>query len=168
MQRLNPMQGLNLAKGSFPAKQCRSGAKIGRKLAHYVSRNSQNGAPGSRKVRRKSLPRSFERTGGLNPSEQAVQSRQHAWSNGKRELLVRVPAQLGSALSDNLAEFLGFARLRPTRRSGSTPTNFICTATIRRKASTGLWLFRNSRENEILFESQPNISNGLARRESEF
>jgi hypothetical protein len=50
---------------------------------------------------------------GVNPSEQAVQSGQHAWSNRKRELLVRVPAQSGALLSDDLAEFLGFARLRP-------------------------------------------------------
>jgi hypothetical protein len=42
-----------------------------------------------------------------------VQSGQNTWSNGKSELLVRVPAQLGSSLSDYLAEFLGFARLRP-------------------------------------------------------
>jgi hypothetical protein len=41
-----------------------------------------------------------------------VQSGQNTWSNGKSELLVRVPAQLGSSLSDYLAEFLGFARLR--------------------------------------------------------
>jgi hypothetical protein len=46
-------------------------------------------------VRRNSLPPSFERTGGLNPSEQAVLSGKNAWSNGKSELLVRVPAQLG-------------------------------------------------------------------------
>ena len=39
---------------------------------------------------------------------------QKAWSNGKSALLVRVPAQWGSSLSVYLAEFLGFARLRPS------------------------------------------------------
>jgi predicted small metal-binding protein len=38
---------------------------------------------------------------------------QNAWSNGKSEFLVCVPAQLGSSPSVYLAEFLGFARLRP-------------------------------------------------------
>jgi len=68
---------------------------------------------GHRKVRRNSLLRNFEGAGGVNPSEQAVQLGQHAWSNGKSALLVRVPARLGAWLSDYFAEFLGFARLRP-------------------------------------------------------
>jgi hypothetical protein len=65
------------------------------------------------KLRRNSLLRSFERTRRLNPSEKAAQSGQNASSNGKSELLVRIPAQLGVSLNDYLAEFLGFARLRP-------------------------------------------------------
>ena len=62
------------------------------------------------------LLRSFERTGGLYPSEQAVPLGQYAWSNGNSELLGRVPASLASPLSVHLAEFLGFARLRPSTR----------------------------------------------------
>jgi hypothetical protein len=66
-------------------------------------------------VHRKSLLCSVKRTRGLNPSAKVVESGQKAWSNGKSALLVRVPAQLGLSLSVYLAEFLGFARLRPTR-----------------------------------------------------
>lgn len=41
-------------------------------------------------------------------------SGQHAWSNGESEILVCVPAPLGSSPSLYCAEFLSFARLRPT------------------------------------------------------
>jgi hypothetical protein len=37
------------------------------------------------------------------------------WSNGKSELLVRVPTQLRSPLSVDLAECWSFARLRPSQ-----------------------------------------------------
>jgi hypothetical protein len=71
-------------------------------------------------VRRNSLPRSFERTGGLYLSEQAVPLGQYAWSNGNSKLLGRVPAPSESSLSVHLGEFLSFARLRPTLwRSGA-------------------------------------------------
>src|SRR5947209_7121966 len=41
--------------------------------------------------------RSLEHTGGSNPNERAVESRQNAWSHGKNELLVHAPAQLGES-----------------------------------------------------------------------
>jgi hypothetical protein len=64
-------------------------------------------------VRRKSVPRSFERAGGLNLSEQAVQLGQNARSNGKSELLVRVLAVLlglaggGAVVDEPIALALG-------------------------------------------------------------
>jgi hypothetical protein len=72
-----------------------------------------NSALDGEKLRRNRLPRSLKHPGGQNPSEQTVKSEQTAWSPGKSECLVSVPTQLGSSLSVPLAEFLGFARLRP-------------------------------------------------------
>ena len=86
---------------------------IGRKSVRRAGQNMHDDALDDKKVRRNSLLRSFERTGGLNPSTKAEASGQKTWSNGKSALLVRVPAQLGAPLSVYLAEFLGFARLRP-------------------------------------------------------
>jgi hypothetical protein len=106
------MSGLNLVKGGFPAKEGRSKAQIGRTSARCAGRNAPHGAPGRRKVRRKSVPRRCKRTGGVHPSAQAVPSGQHAWSHGKHEFWVCVPAPLGSSPSVYLAEFLRFARLR--------------------------------------------------------
>ena len=57
--------------------------------------------------------RSFECTGGANPSKRAVESRQTAWSNRKSELLVHASAPLKESLSVYLAKFWGFARLGP-------------------------------------------------------
>ena len=76
--------------------------------------NAHNCALDDRKVRRNSLLRSLERAGGPNVSAKAVESGQKAWLNGKSALLVPVPVLLKASLSIYLAEFLGFARLRPT------------------------------------------------------
>jgi hypothetical protein len=116
------MSGLNLVKGGFPAKEGRSKAQIGRTSARCAGRNAPHGAPGRRKVRRKSVPRRCKRTGGVHPSAQAVPSGQHAWSHGKHEFWVCVPAPLGSSPSVYLAEFLRFARLRPSRSEGEPIT----------------------------------------------
>src|SRR5690349_11785084 len=53
--------------------------------------------------------------GELNSNAKTAQSEQKAWSNGKSALFVRIPAPWGASLSIYLAEFSGFARLRPSR-----------------------------------------------------
>jgi hypothetical protein len=78
----------NLAKGDFLAKYSRFAVQSSEKSARYMDQNARNAALSGRKVHTMHRQRSFERTGRVNRSKSAMESRQNALSNGQSELLV--------------------------------------------------------------------------------